>query len=965
MKAKKILLAIMVIFMFVSSTAILSSCENIEEFIPDMHNHTIELVDEVPATCTTDGIAAHYICSGCEKLFADKEGSAEISAPAVIGKLGHSFTNYASNNDATCTADGTKTAKCDRCDDTDTLVEEGSKLAHSFTNYASNGDATCTADGTKTAKCDNCYKTDTVVDASSKLAHSFTNYVSNGDATCIADGTKTAKCDNCSETDTLTDEDSKIAHSFTNYVSNGDATCTLDGTKTAKCDNCDATDTKVEEGSKVAHSFTNYVSNNDATCTADGTKTAKCDNCDATDTMADEGSKVAHSFTNYVSNGDATCTADGTKTAKCDNCDATDTMADDGSKVAHSFTNYVSNGDATCTADGTKTAKCDNCDATDTKNDEGSMKAHTPADAVQENYVPASCKDNGSYDNVVYCSVEGCNALISRETVVLNATGEHVYVNEIEKVEPKCEEDGYVVKACGCGDEQRTTIPASGHTEVVDEAVAPTCTETGLSEGKHCSACGNTLVPQDVVPAKGHSENPEYVNAVDATPESEGKFAYYACPDCNKAFTDESCTVEATDIVIPKLSLADYTTTTTVVDSVVTTVFTLISDTVEYSVSVVADSYLLINRGSDIYVSEYDYAKLNSDTVTVSYDKVKGYTYSVAEGATESLVNIKVSGASLTLIGEYNIALAAGWVPTNGDLLIGDGDNTAFVTVTNKGIYMYGGNLIVNKGSTLDIPAKTINCEDGSCLIIDGTLNAAGVTITASLAEDASYEYGFIPGLYVRHGVANITGQIKTNSIQVGSEAENACGILNATHSDNNIVVASGTAKIKYVFAAGELKVNNTASSKTGIYANTTGGTIIDIRSGMTMTFGDGISNMLGTWKAGASSYYYYVSVEEGATIEGSGNFFRAGKEGALDISINCWNTVEINIGGETKEVKVVNTKAITAGKASYALSSVSFYTPVEGAVYTATGNKVTCGHLGEFIEATDADGNTIYYQVK
>ena len=33
--------------------------------------------------------------------------------------------NYVSNNDATCTADGTKTAKCDRCDATDTVTDAG------------------------------------------------------------------------------------------------------------------------------------------------------------------------------------------------------------------------------------------------------------------------------------------------------------------------------------------------------------------------------------------------------------------------------------------------------------------------------------------------------------------------------------------------------------------------------------------------------------------------------------------------------------------------------------------------------------------------------------------------------------------------------------------------------------------------------------------------------------------------
>ena len=42
------------------------------------------------------------------------------------------------------------------------------------------------------------------------------------------------------------------------------------------------------------------------------------------------------------------------------------------------------------------------------------------------------------------------------------------------------------------------------HFVVLDRSVAPTCTETGLTEGTHCSVCGEILVRQETLAATGH-----------------------------------------------------------------------------------------------------------------------------------------------------------------------------------------------------------------------------------------------------------------------------------------------------------------------------------------------------------------------------------------------------------------------------------------------------------------------------
>ena len=84
------------------------------------HNYEETVVNP---TCTEVGYTTHT-CSRCQDSYTDNEKAA----------LGHSFTNYISNNDATCLEDGTETGKCERCTETHTRTEEGTALGHHYEN---------------------------------------------------------------------------------------------------------------------------------------------------------------------------------------------------------------------------------------------------------------------------------------------------------------------------------------------------------------------------------------------------------------------------------------------------------------------------------------------------------------------------------------------------------------------------------------------------------------------------------------------------------------------------------------------------------------------------------------------------------------------------------------------------------------------------------------------------------------
>ncbi|MBR5514720.1 MAG: leucine-rich repeat domain-containing protein [Clostridia bacterium] len=275
-------------------------------YICDIHSFT-NYISNNDGDCYNDSTMTAFCDNGCGVWNTITKENSKC----------HSY-EYSIIREATCLKNGLVLNKCTVCGDY--YSESIPKSDHLYSTYTSNNDATCTENGTKTSYCVyNCGSSITIEAEKSALGHKYSNYIYNNDATCTKDGTKTAVCANgCGISNTITASKTKLSHRFSSYEYNNDATCTEDGTKSAYCDyNCGTLNTVRASGTKLGHSYIVDIIE-PPTCTETGTVLYMCSVCFEyiTEEMA-----AAHSMGEWAVIKEATPSSEGESIRCCCLCD--------------------------------------------------------------------------------------------------------------------------------------------------------------------------------------------------------------------------------------------------------------------------------------------------------------------------------------------------------------------------------------------------------------------------------------------------------------------------------------------------------------------------------------------------------------------------------------------------------------------------------------------------------------------
>ena len=459
-------------------------------------------------TCTANGQNKHT-CTVCNEI--EKES---------VNVLGHDWGAWTVSKAASCTEKGEEMRTCQRssCAGKETRATEA--LGHDLIQHTAKA-ATCTETGWEAYEaCSRC-------DYTTKVGVPAKGHTEVIDAavepTCTEKGKTEGK--HCSVCETVLVAQTEVparGHNWGDWVITTPATENAEGVETRTCQN-DASHTETRAIPKLGHthSYTEKDAAEEylakaATCTEKAKYYYSC-TCGEKDTTRtfESGMALGHNWGAWAVSKAASCTEKGEEARPCqrDGCTAKETR--DVKALGHDYAaGFTVDTPATCTAEGSKSKHCSRCDA---KTGETVVPA-LGHDLIRHEAKAATCTEAG------WKAHETCSRCDYTTKVEIDKLGHNWGAWTVTKA-ASCTKKGEEARTCqrdGCAGKETRAIEALGHTEVIDAAVAATCTEKGLTAGKHCAVCSEVLVRQTKTPALHHDWSHWNVTTP-ATAETEGE----------------------------------------------------------------------------------------------------------------------------------------------------------------------------------------------------------------------------------------------------------------------------------------------------------------------------------------------------------------------------------------------------------------------------------------------------------
>lgn len=452
----------------------------------------------------------------------------------------HTFGDYITSVEPTCTEVGYKHMECSVCGETTADVEIPA-LGHTWAaDYTTDLAATCTEKGSKSIHCSVCdAKDESTITEIEVLGHDET--VTEVLPTCTKGGYKLTTCSRCDLWVLVTEGYDATGHTADEAKhAHKDATCKEAGYDYDICSVCEAkfNETVLE---KLPHNFSKDVTPETA-CTgadADGHfySVWECVDCGTTETNYPELAEHDYSVKSEEPVTKASCGQNAVYRYTCSRCSAYVDKEERFTALTHDY-EWIVDTQAKCESVGSKHQECKNC---------GDKKAPVEIPATghhlvkdEANYVEATCGTAGV--DAKKCDNTGCNYTEAPESP---ATGKHNYITALTDTEhfkaATCTEDGYQDYQCnGCTSTDRKTLPALGHKHAEGDKGTVTKVADCKNKGEieyNCINGNHTYTVEVPVDTANHdtSDGATVVKVVTAATCTKGGIEIRNCKRCGSA----------------------------------------------------------------------------------------------------------------------------------------------------------------------------------------------------------------------------------------------------------------------------------------------------------------------------------------------------------------------------------------------------------------------------------------------